>query len=68
MNNCPAIPPYQVLTDVLSSGRTSRLVSELVIKERKLLAVSSEAEYPGEKHAGLAVVYGRPINGVWVMN
>jgi hypothetical protein len=49
--------------DVLGAGRTSRLVSGLVLRDRKLLLASADAAYPGEKHAGLAVVYARPSNG-----
>ncbi|KAG1659173.1 hypothetical protein FOA52_007554 [Chlamydomonas sp. UWO 241] len=53
----------QVVCDLLAGGRTSRLVSDLVLKNRSLLAVSAEAGYGGEKHAGLALVYARPANG-----
>ena len=53
----------QVLVDALAAGRTSRLISNLVLRDRQLLMASADAAYPGEKHSGLAVVYARPANG-----
>ena len=65
--NCPlgSDPPIsaQVLVDALAAGRTSRLISNLVLRDRQLLMASADAAYPGEKHSGLAVVYARPANG-----
>lgn len=52
----------EVLADILSGGRTSRLVSELVLS-RRLLSASVVAGYPGEKRAGLMLVYGVPAQG-----
>ncbi|GLC36704.1 hypothetical protein PLESTB_000132500 [Pleodorina starrii] len=51
-----------VLADVLAGGRTSRLVSELVLSG-KALSASLVSAYPGELHAGLSLVYGVPRDG-----
>ncbi|GIL57933.1 hypothetical protein Vafri_13124 [Volvox africanus] len=52
----------EVLADVLAGGRTSRLVSELVLTG-KALSASVVSAYPGELHAGLSLVYGVPREG-----
>ncbi|KAG2485544.1 hypothetical protein HYH03_015713 [Edaphochlamys debaryana] len=52
----------EVLSDVLSGGRTSRLVSELVLSGR-LLSAAVVTGYPGEAHPGMALVYGIPNQG-----
>ncbi len=51
-----------MLCDVLSAGRTSRLVKELVLQGR-LLSASAVAAYPGERHAGLLLLYAVPKEG-----
>lgn len=52
----------EVVSELLSGGRTSRLVSELVLPG-KVLGASVVAGYPGEKHSGLSLVYGVPRLG-----
>lgn len=59
-------PSLQVLVDVLAGSRTSRLVSRLVLGERRLLVASAEPSFTGEKHAGLTLVYGRPLEGAHI--
>jgi predicted Zn-dependent peptidase len=56
-------PAFQVLTDVLASGRTSRLYRALVASELALDADVLPA-FPGEKYPSLFVVYGVPNRGV----
>lgn len=45
-----------------AGGRTSRLVSELVLSQR-MLSASVVPGYPGEKRAGMMLVYGVPAPG-----
>ncbi|KAG2448913.1 hypothetical protein HYH02_006261 [Chlamydomonas schloesseri] len=52
----------EVAADVLTGGRTSRLVSSLVLSGRALGA-SVVSGYPGERRPGLALVYGIPKEG-----
>ncbi|PNW77599.1 hypothetical protein CHLRE_10g443850v5 [Chlamydomonas reinhardtii] len=52
----------EVAADVLTGGRTSRLVSSLVLSGRAL-AASVVSGYPGERRPGLALVYGIPKDG-----
>ncbi|HLT46369.1 MAG TPA: pitrilysin family protein [Rubricoccaceae bacterium] len=54
---------FQVLTDVLANGRTSRLYRALVESELALSANVISA-FPGEKYPTLYVVYGVPSRGV----
>src|SRR5690606_14847805 len=56
-------PAFQVLSDVLSNGRTSRLYRALVETE---LALSANviSSFPGEKYPSLFVLYGVPSQGV----
>ena len=63
----PDPPSLQVLVDVLAGSRTSRLVSRLVLGERRLLVASAEPSFTGEKHAGLTLVYGRPLEGARII-
>lgn len=54
---------YQVLSDVLSNGRTSRLYRALVESELSLQSDVITA-FPGEKYPSLFVLYGVPSQGV----
>jgi predicted Zn-dependent peptidase len=54
---------FQVLTDVLANGRTSRLYRTLVESELALGADVLPA-FPGEKYPTLYIVYGVPNRGV----
>jgi predicted Zn-dependent peptidase len=56
-------PAFQVLTDVLANGRTSRLYRALVESELALSANVIQA-FPGEKYPTLYVAYGVPNRGV----
>lgn len=56
-------PVYDVLSDVLTQGRTSRLHRRLVETE-KALNVQAVPSFPGEKYESLFVVFGVPNRGV----
>jgi len=56
--------PLEVACELLTGSRTSRLTAELVLKRRSLLALQLDPAYGGEKHAGLAVAFARPANGL----
>ncbi len=56
-------PVYDILVDVLSRGRTSRLHQALVEKE-KALNVQVVPSYPGSKHETLFGIFGVPNRGV----
>jgi predicted Zn-dependent peptidase len=56
-------PVYDVLSNVLSQGRTSRLYRRLVETETAL-NVQAVSSYPGEKHESLFVFFGLPNRGV----
>ncbi len=56
-------PVFQVLNDILSSGRTSRLYKTMV-KERKIAAgLWSSVGFPGRKYPALLVVSVQPASG-----
>lgn len=55
-------PPLALALPPPSGGRTSRLVSSLVLSGRAL-AASVVSGYPGERRPGLALVYGIPKDG-----
>lgn len=56
-------PVYDILSDLLSQGRTSRLHRRLVETE-KALNVQTVESFPGEKHETLFVFFGVPNRGV----
>jgi predicted Zn-dependent peptidase len=56
-------PVYDVLADVLSGGRTSRLYERLVEQEQ-MLQVQAIPSFPGSKHENLFGVFGFPSRGV----
>jgi predicted Zn-dependent peptidase len=59
----PDDPVYDVLADVLTEGRTSRLHRKLVETE-KALFVNAFNGYPGEKYQNQFVILGGPNQGV----
>lgn len=61
--NSPNDPVYNVLSSVLSQGRTSRLYKRLVETETAL-NVQATPSFPGKKHESLFVVFGLPNRGV----
>ena len=60
----PDQPVYEVIDDVLSSGRTSRLYRKLVRDDRTAVQVGSYSNYPGSKYPGLWLVMAIPARGV----
>lgn len=59
----PDAAAYEVLQDVLSNGRTSRMYTSLVEEERALFATSF-AEFPGDQYATLFGLFAAPSQGV----
>ena len=59
----PDDPAYDVLQDVLSGGRTSRLYERLV-EEEQMLQVQAIPNFPGGKHESLFGIFGFPSRGV----
>jgi predicted Zn-dependent peptidase len=59
----PDDPVYNVLQDVLSGGRTSRLHDRLV-EEETALQVQAIPSFPGSKHESLFGIFGFPSRGV----
>lgn len=53
---------YDVIAEILSSGRTSRLYAGLV-KKQLALEAGALAGFPGQKHPHLFVVYALPAAG-----
>ncbi len=56
-------PVYDVLGDVLTGGRTSRLHKRLVEQE-KMLQVQAVPSFPGDKYENLFGLFGFPSRGV----
>jgi len=56
-------PVYNILSDVLTTGRTSRLHERLVETE-KALQVQAGPAFPGSKYPSLFVLFGVPSRGV----
>ncbi|MFP4228352.1 MAG: M16 family metallopeptidase [Salinivenus sp.] len=56
-------PVYDVLADVLSGGRTSRLYQGLV-EEEQAVQVQAVPAFPGSKYASLFGIFGVPSRGV----
>ncbi len=56
-------PVYDILSNVLTGGRTSRLYERLV-EEEKMSQVQAIPSFPGSKYENLFVVFGFPSRGV----
>jgi predicted Zn-dependent peptidase len=66
--HCPSIlqedfVKFSVLDMVLTSGRSSRLNKQMVIKDKSALAVFSFAGFPGDKYASLYLIGTLPNSG-----
>lgn len=59
----PDDPVFDVLSDVLSSGRTGILYKDLVRDKKLALTASSTATFPGGQHANLFVLFDLPNSG-----
>jgi predicted Zn-dependent peptidase len=57
-------PVFDVIDDILSSGRTSRLYRKLVRDQRSAVQVGSYSNYPGGKYPSLWLVLAIPAQGV----
>lgn len=53
----PDYPIYEVISELLSSGRTSRLYQSLVEEKQVALAAQSFSGFPGDKYPNLMMVY-----------
>ncbi len=60
----PDYAALQMLSAILSQGRTSRLYRTLVQDEELALAVQSTVGYPGSKYQSLFITFGLPNQGV----
>lgn len=56
-------PVFDVLSDVLSSGRTGLLYKELVRDKKLALAASSTSTFPAGSHTNLFVLFDLPNSG-----
>ncbi|MDZ7374243.1 MAG: insulinase family protein [candidate division KSB1 bacterium] len=61
--NHPDDAVFEVLTDILGLGRTSRLYTRLVKKEKIAVQASAFSGLTGEKYPGLFVCYAVPSRG-----
>jgi|YelNatPaOPRAMG01_1025707.scaffolds.fasta_scaffold00001_201 predicted Zn-dependent peptidase len=61
--NHPDDAVFEVLTDILGQGRTSRLYTRLVKQEKIAVQVSAFSGLTGEKYPGLFVCYAVPARG-----
>jgi predicted Zn-dependent peptidase len=57
-------PALQLLGNILSSGRTSRMYRRLVQDEQLALAVQAAAGFPGTKYPSLFITFAVPNQGV----
>lgn len=57
-------PVFDVIDDILSSGRTSRLYRRMVRDGRSAVQVGSYSNYPGGKYPGLWLVLAIPATSV----
>jgi predicted Zn-dependent peptidase len=59
----PDDPVFDVISDILSSGRTSRLYSRLVKEKQIALQAGAGSGFPGNKYPNLFIVYSLPAVG-----
>ena len=59
----PDYPVYNVLTDILSSGRTSRLYQSLVEEQQVALSAQGFSGFPGNKYPNLMLFYALTAPG-----
>ena len=57
-------PALQMLSSILSTGRTSRLYRRLVQDDQLALAAQTSVGYPGTKYPSLFIAFGIPNQGV----
>ncbi|ELS04029.1 putative Zn-dependent peptidase [Xenococcus sp. PCC 7305] len=61
--NDPDYPVYNLLTNILSSGRTSRLYQSLVEEQQVALSAQGFSGFPGNKHPNLMLFYALTAPG-----
>ena len=54
---------FDAITDILASGRTSRLYKRLIRDEKVSISAGAFPGYPGNKHPNLFVFYSFPAQG-----
>ncbi|WNC40692.1 MULTISPECIES: pitrilysin family protein [unclassified Thermosynechococcus] len=59
----PAYLTYEILTRLLSGGRTSRLYRSLVLEQKLALNVQAYVGFPGNKYPNRFLIYGAPAPG-----
>lgn len=62
----PDYPIYEVISQLLSSGRTSRLYKSLVEKKQVALSAQGFSGFPGNKYPNLLLVYALTAPGTSV--
>ncbi|WP_448514598.1 M16 family metallopeptidase [Parathermosynechococcus lividus] len=65
---CPALRDptylqYEMLAQILSGGRTSRLYRALVLEQKTALNVQAYVGFPGNKYPNRFLIYGAPAPG-----
>ena len=64
--NSPDYPVYELLTSILSSGRTSRLYQSLVEEQQVALSAQGFSGFPGNKYPNLILFYALTAPGYTV--
>ncbi|MDJ0742468.1 MAG: pitrilysin family protein [Xenococcaceae cyanobacterium MO_167.B27] len=59
----PDYPVYEVIADILSNGRTSRLYQSLVEKQQIALSAQGFSGFPGDKYPNLMLFYALTAPG-----
>jgi len=59
----PDDPVFSAITDIMGTGRTSRLYKRLVRDEKLALAAAAFSGLPGNKYPGLFIFYSVPMQG-----
>ncbi len=62
----PDYPVYEVISELLSSGRTSRLYKSLIEKKQVALSAEGFNGFPGDKYPNLMLVYALTAPGTSV--
>lgn len=62
----PDYPVYEVISELLSSGRTSRLYKSLVEEKQVALSAQGFSGFPGDKYPNLMLVYALTSPGTSV--
>lgn len=63
-NQHPDFQALNLLGNILSSGRTSRLYKKMVVEDQTALQVGAQNGYPGSKYPGMFINFVIPNRGV----